>query len=87
MTGKCLRKESQSHHVARAYKPGRYYGNCQPQHVLPSKAECCQAHLEAAIAAANQHHTAVIANRRPTTATKQVIDCLETQLEAVLNNI
>jgi hypothetical protein len=54
---------------------------------LPSEDERRQAHLEAALAGANQRLSAAIAHGRPTTTLLQPIECLENQLDAILNTI
>jgi hypothetical protein len=54
---------------------------------LPSADERRQARLEAALASANQRHSAAIANGRSTVAIEQLIERLENQLDAILNAI
>jgi len=54
---------------------------------LPNEDERRQARLEAALAGANQHLSAVIAHGRPTTTLLQQIERLENQLDAILNTI
>ncbi len=54
---------------------------------LPSEDERCQARLEAALAGANQRLSAAIAHGSSTATLLQQIDCLENQLDAILNTI
>ena len=54
---------------------------------LPSEDERRQARLKAVLTGANQCLSAAIVHGRPTTTLLQPIECLENQLDAILNTI